>query len=110
MIGKFKDEAAGRQITHFVGLRPKLYCFKDEEQGETRKAKGVKKNVIKNSLTFDDYKKCPFSEEEVMKEMNIIRSQNHAIFSMIVNKVALSENDDKRLICKNKIDTQNEIM
>ena len=110
MIGKFKDEAAGRQITHFVGLRPKLYCFKDEEQGETRKAKGVKKNVIKNSLTFDDYKKCLFSEEEVMKEMNIIRSQNHAIFSMIVNKVALSENDDKRLICKNKIDTQNEMM
>ena len=24
VIGKFKDEAAGKQITHFVGLRPKL--------------------------------------------------------------------------------------
>ena len=46
-----------------------------------------------------------FSEEEVMKEMNIIRSQNHEIFSMTVNKVALSANDDKRFICPNKIDT-----
>ena len=100
MIGKFKDEEAGKQITNFVGLRPKLYTFKVEEKGETRKAKGVKKNVMKKSLSFED-----FSEEEVMKEMNIIRSQNHEIFSMTVNKVALSANDDKRLICENKIDT-----
>ena len=105
MIGKFKDEAAGRQITHFVGLRPKLCCFKDDEEGETRKAKSVKKNVIKKSLTFEVYKKCLFSEEEVMKEMNIIGSQNHEIFSMTGNKVALSANDDKRWICPNKIDT-----
>ena len=105
VIGKFKDEAAGKQITQFVGLRPKLYNFKVEGKGETRKAKGVKKNVIKNSLSFEDYKKCLFSEEEVMKEMNIIRSQNHEIFSMTVNKVVLPANDDKRLICENKIDT-----
>ena len=58
VIGKFKDEAAGKQITHSVGLRPKLYSYKIEEKGETRKAKGVKKNVIKNSLSFEDYKKC----------------------------------------------------
>ena len=105
VIGKFKDEAAGKQITHFVGLRPKLYTFKVEEKGETRKAKGVKKNVIKKSLSFDDYKKCLFTEDELMKKMNIIRSQNHEIFSMTVNKVALSANDDKRLICPNKINT-----
>ena len=105
VIGKFKDEAAGKQITHFVGLRPKLYTYKIEEEGEKRKAKGVKKNVIKKSLSFEDYKKYRFTEEEVMKEMNIIRSQNHEIFSMTINKVALSSNDDKRLICENKIDT-----
>ena len=89
VIGKFKDEAAGKQITHFVGLRPKLYTFKVEEKGETRKAKGVKKNVIKKSLSFEDYKKCLFTEDEIMKEMNIIRSQNHNIYSMTINNVAL---------------------
>ena len=105
VIGKFKDETAGKQITHFVGLRPKLYSFKVEEEGEIRKAKGVKKNVIKKSLSFEDYKKCLFSKEDLMKEMNVIRSENHDIYSMTINKVALSANDDKRLICSNKIDT-----
>ena len=116
VIGKFKDEARGRQITYFVGLRPKLYTFKVEEKGETRKlkgekegeirkAKGVKECVVEKSLLFKDYKKCLFSEDKLMKEMNIIRSQNHEIFSMTVNKVALSAKDDKRLICENKIDT-----
>ena len=121
VIGKFKDEAAGRQITHFVGLRPKLYTFKvekkkkgeekmkgekeGENKGEIDKAKGVKDCVIKKSLSFEDYKKCLFTEKGIMREINIIRSQNHDTYSMTVNKVALSANDDKRLICENKINT-----
>ena len=120
VIGKFKDEVGGLQITHFIGLRPKLYTLKVEQKErknvpkkflpfkgkeEERKAKGVKKNVIKKSLSFEDYKKCLFTEDELMKEMNIIRSENHNIYSMTINKVALSANDDKRLICPNKIDT-----
>ena len=111
VLGMFKNEAAANNITHFVGLSSKLYSYlienygKKEKIDEIRKAKGVKKNVIKKSITFEDYKKCLFSEEKVLKEMNIIRSENHDIYSMNVNKVALSANDDKRLICKNKIDT-----
>ena len=61
--------------------------------------------MIKKSLSFEDNKKCLFTEDELMKEINIIRSQNHNIYSMTVNKVALSANDDKRLICSNKINT-----
>ena len=102
VIGKFKDEVGGKQTTHLFGLRPKLYSFKVEDNSETRKAKGVKKNVIKNTLPFEDYKECLFSEKEVMKDMNIIRSKNHDFFSMTVNKLALSANDDKRLICEKK--------
>ena len=117
VVGKFKNEAAANNITHFVGRSSKLYSYLIEMQYEKngkldvpkedtiRKAKGVKKSVIKKSLTFEDYKKCLFSEEKVLKEMNIIRSQNHDIYSMNVNKVALSSNDDKRIICSNKIDT-----
>ena len=61
--------------------------------------------MLKKSLSFEDYKKCLFSEEKLMREMNIFRSQNHDVYSMTVNKVALSSNDDKRIICENKIDT-----
>ena len=41
-----------------------------------------------------------------MKDMNIIRSKNHDMFSMTMNKIALSANDDKRLICENKTNTK----
>ena len=54
----FKDEVAGKQITCFVGLRPKLYSFRIEEDKEVRKCKGIKKNVIKKKLDFDDYVQC----------------------------------------------------
>ena len=37
--------------------------------------------------------------------MNVIRSHKHEIFSETVNKIALSANDDKRIIRKNKIST-----
>ena len=78
---------------------------KGENKREIDQAKGVKECVIKKSLSFEDYKKCLFTEEKETREMNIIRSQNHDIYSMTVNKVALSANDDKRLICENKINT-----
>ena len=69
------------------------------------KSKRCKEECDKKSLSFEDYKKCLFTEDELIKEMNIIRSQNHDIYSMTVNKVALSANDDKRLICEDKINT-----
>ena len=37
--------------------------------------------------------------------MNQIRSYNHEIFSETVNKIALSANDDKRIIMEDKIST-----
>ena len=105
VIGMFKDEVAGRQITHFVGLRPKLYSFKVEDGGLTKKCKGVKKNVVKNKIEFEDYVKCLFSDERQMRSMKIIRSENHDIYSKEVNKVALSNEDDKRIVLEDKINT-----
>ena len=40
-----------------------------------------------------------------MRKMNVITSHKHEIFSETVNKIALSANDDKRIISKNKIST-----
>ena len=101
VIGKFKDEVAGRQITHFVGLRPKLYCFK-VEGGERSDAR---ENVIKQEITFEDYKQCLFSGEKQMRSMNIIRNENHDIYSKKVNKIALSDNDGKRVVLEDNIHT-----
>ena len=79
VIGMFKDEVAGRQITHFVGLRPKLYSFKVEDMIEaseprvTKKCKGIKKNVVKKGIKFEDYVQCLFSGEKQMRSMKIIK-------------------------------------
>ena len=105
VIGMFKDEVAGKQITSFVGLRPKLYSFDIEEDKEVRKCKGIKKNVVKKGLKFDDYVKCLFSGEKEMRKMKIIRSEKHEIYSKEVNKIALSNEDDKRKIFKDNIHT-----
>ena len=105
VIGMFKDEVAGKQITHFVGLRPKLYDFKTEDGKEVRKCKGVKKNVVKKTINFDDYVQCLFSDEKQMRKMNIIRSEKHNIYSKEVNKIALSNGDDKRKVLKDRIHT-----
>ena len=37
--------------------------------------------------------------------MKIIRSENHDIYSKEINKVALSANDDKRKVMKDKVHT-----
>ena len=56
VLGMFKDEAGGKQIVEFVGLRAKLYSFKLLDGSEDKKCKGVTKNVTKRSIQFDDYR------------------------------------------------------
>ena len=40
-----------------------------------------------------------------MRNMKIIRSENHDIYSKEVNKVALSNEDDKRVVMEDKVNT-----
>ena len=106
VIGMFKDEVAGKQITRFVGLRPKLYTFEIDEDKEVRKCKGIKKYVVKKRLNFDDYLQCLFTGRKEMRKMKIIRSEKHEIYSKEVNKIALSNEDNKRLVLEDKIKTE----
>jgi hypothetical protein len=104
VIGMFKDEASGKQIEEFVGLRATLYSYKMSGE-EHKKCKGVKKNVVKKTITHDDYKDCLFTKREHMRQMNVIRSHLHDMYTEEVNKVALSSDDDKRLIMDDGVHT-----
>ena len=106
VVGMFKDEAGGKIIEEFVGLRAKLYSYKmfDSEK-EEKKCKGVKQSVVEKTITFDDYKKCLFSGENQYRQMMTFRSRKHEIFTEEINKVALSADDDKRIILPDKINT-----
>ena len=98
--GLMKDEAGGKIIEEFVGLRAKFYSYKMFEGKEEKKCKGIKKSVIKKNISFENYKECLFSEKPKMRKMNVIRSHKHEIFSETVNKIALSANDDHMGIIK----------
>ena len=105
VLGMFKDEAGGKVIDEFVGLRAKLYSYKMLEGEESKKCKGVKKSVIKKSITHEDYKNCFFTGKLQLRKMNIIRSYRHEIFTEEVDKVALCSSDDKRHIQKDQVHT-----
>ena len=105
VLGMFKDEVKGKVIDEFVGLRAKLYTVKMFEGEETKKCKGVKKSVVKKSITHEDYKKCLFMGKEQLREMNVIRSYKHEVYTEVVNKIALSPRDDKRHIREGLTDT-----
>ena len=40
-----------------------------------------------------------------MRQMQVIRSKLHDVYTETVNKVALSGDDDKRIICEDGINT-----
>ena len=102
--GMMKDEAGVRIIEEFVGLRAKLYSYKMLGK-EEKKCKGIKKSVVRKDISHEDYKECLFSGASQMRKMNVIRSRRHEIFSETVNKIALSANDDKRIILEDRIST-----
>jgi len=93
----FKDEAGVKIISEFVGLRAKSYAF-DVDGDEFKKCKGVKKYVVNKEITLNDYKNCLFSGRQQLRPMNVIQSHHHEVFTEQVNKIALSADDDKRII------------
>ena len=105
VLGMMKDEAKGKNIKEFVGLRAKLYSYKMEEGEENKKCKGIKKAVVEKSITHEDYKTCLKTGKEQLRRQNIIRSYEHTLYTEEVNKIALSAADDKRYLLKDSFDT-----
>ena len=105
VLGMMKDEAAGKIIKEFVGLRAKLYSFVMDDGEETKKCKGIKKQVVESSISHEDYKTCLLTGKEQLRKQNILRSYNHEVYTEEVNKIALSALDDKRYILSDGVHT-----
>ena len=105
VLGMFKDEAAGKIIKEFVGLRAKLYSYKMDDGVESKKCKGVKKQVVESSISHEDYKTCLTTGKEQLRKQNILRSYEHEVYTEEVNKIALSALDDKRYILSDGVHT-----
>ena len=104
VLGLMKDEFGGKIALEFVGLRSKMYCLLIDSNNEIKKAKGVKKNVIKKEIKIQDYRNA-LKNINCNKKMNLIRSYKHNVYCETLNKLALSGQDDKRIIDENGINT-----
>ena len=103
VISLMKDELGVKIITEFVTLRPKTYSYLTDDSKEDKKAKGTKKCMIKRMIKFDDYKNCLLIDEVILKSQQRFISKKHDVYTENINKIALSNGDDKRIVSSDKI-------
>ena len=96
VIGLMKDELGGKIMKEFISLRPKMYSYR-VGNSEPKKCKGIKRCVVRKTISFEDYKKCLFDGERIHRSQLLFRSSKHKIKTLEINKLALSREDDKRI-------------
>ena len=121
-----KNKLGGQIMKKFVGLTAKAYSYLKDNNDEDEKVKGTKKCVIKSNLKFRDYKNClKASQVEnkinylvnkkidvdclkedkkefvknklILKTQQRFKSERHNVFTEVINKIALSSSDDKKM-------------
>ena len=101
----FKDELGGKILKKFVGLRAKTWAYLIHDDTEHKKAKGTKKCVITRELIFKSSRGCLLNNKTVLKSQQRFKNDCHNVYAEQINKIALSNNDDKRLQTFDKITT-----
>ena len=97
VIGMFKDKLGGKIMKEFCALRAKTYTYLMEDDSEMKKAKGVKRCVVKRRLMFENYKDSLFNNKTIMQSQLKFTSDHHNVYTEEVNKAALNSSDNKRL-------------
>ena len=68
-----------------------------------KKLKEQKKSVIKRMIKFNDYKNCLLKDEVILKSQQTFISKKHDVYTENINTIALSNNNDKRIVSSDKI-------
>ena len=77
----------------------------NEDDSETKKAKGVKRCAIKRRLMFGNYKDSLFNNKTIMRSQLRFKSDHHNVYTEEVNKTALNSSDNKRLQTFDRVTT-----
>ena len=105
VISLMKDEMGGSVIKEFITLNPKVYAYKyikENEIKEDKKCKGIKRSVVLNNLSFDDYMQTLITNKNKIVKQNLIRSKNHEIKTVVgEEKKAFTTKNDKRVMIDN---------
>ena len=107
VIVLMKDELRGKIMTGFVALRPKFYAYRKLDNKENKRCKGIKKCVVKKTISFGDYKNCLLDSKSksIYRSQLMFRNIKHEIHTVEVNKVSLNRDDDKQIVKKDRIRT-----
>ena len=97
VMGLMKDELEGTIMTEFAALRRETFPYLIHDDNSVKKAKGTKKCVIKRRPKFNDYKNCLLNNEIILESQQRFKSEAHNVHTKEINKIALSNNDNKRL-------------
>ena len=54
-------------------------------------------------IKFNDYTKCLLNDEVILKSQQRFISKKHDVYTENVSKIAISNNDDKRIVSSDKI-------
>ena len=105
VIRSMKDELGGKIMREFVALKPETYFYLMDDGSKHKRAKGTKKCIIKREIKSKNYKNCFFKNGIKLKSEQRFKKETHCIYTEEINKIALSNNDDKRLQTFDKITT-----
>ena len=84
-------------MTEFAEVRAKAWAYLLNEDRKKKKAKGIKKCVIKRGLMFKNFKDCELNNKIILKSQQRFKGDHHDVYTEEINKIALNGNDDKRL-------------
>ena len=104
VLGKFKDETAGKRILEFVGLRPKMYSILFDNNQVIKRVKGIKRSCVDKFL-HSQFKNVLFNCFQMSAQFNTIRSFKHQVYTVEQHKIALSPFEDKRWLRSNGVDS-----
>ena len=68
-----------------------------DDDSEHKKAKEVKRCVVKRRLMFENYKDSLFNNKTIMRSQLRFKSDHHNVYTEEVNEIALNSSDNKRL-------------
>ena len=101
----FKDELGGKIRKEFYARRAKTYAYLMDDDIKKKKAKGLKRCVIKRRLMFENCKDSLFNNKTISKSQLRFKSDHHNVYTEEVNKIALNSNDNKRLQTFDRVTT-----
>ena len=97
VIGMFKDELGGKIMKEFCTLRAKTYTCLLDDGSKNKKAKGVKRCLVKRRLMFENYKDSLFNNKTIMRSQLRFKRDHHKVYTEEANKIALNSSDNMRL-------------